>query len=61
MDAPVVADVYSLGDEDVKKTVLANLDLYKETPHVLLFELFTPKLWQSPTSIKSEVAAHSLE
>lgn len=59
---PVVVDVYSLGDLDVKRTLLANLDLYKETPHVLLFELFTPKLWQSsPTSLKSELVAHSLE
>ncbi|EEB72917.1 hypothetical protein TAM4_426 [Thermococcus sp. AM4] len=59
---PVIADVYSLGDEEVKRTVLSNLELYEETPHVLLFELFSPKLWQSsPTSLKSDLLVRSLE
>ncbi|WP_238516268.1 hypothetical protein [Thermococcus gammatolerans] len=59
---PVIADVYSLGDEEVKKTVLSNLELYDETPNVLLFELFSPKLWRSsPTSLKSDSLVHSLE
>lgn len=59
---PVVADVYSLGDEEVKSMILANLDLYAETPHVLLFELFTPALWPSPFTpvLKSGVPSHSL-
>lgn len=62
LKAPVVVDVYSLGDEEVKKTVLSNLELYEETPHTLLFEMFSPKLWQSsPTQLKSEHPVTSLE
>ncbi|MCD6524696.1 MAG: hypothetical protein J7K48_06890 [Thermococcus sp.] len=62
LSAPVVADVYSLGDEEVKKTVLSNLELYEETPHTLLFEMFLPKLWRSsPTFLKSAFSSCSLK
>ena len=59
LENPVIADVYALDDGEVKKTVLANLDLYNETPHVLLFDIFTPKLWlSSPTPLKSDAEIH---
>ncbi|WP_297491409.1 hypothetical protein [Thermococcus sp.] len=48
MERPFIADVYSLGDGEIKDMILTNLDLYDVTPHVFLFELFTPKLWRSP-------------
>jgi len=57
---PFVADVMAVTDSDIKNTLLANLDLYDVTPKVLLFELFTPKLWQSPLTpepgLKSETS-----
>lgn len=57
---PFVADVMAVTDSDIKNTLLANLDLYEVTPKVLLFELFTPKLWKSPltpnTELKSEAS-----
>jgi hypothetical protein len=45
---PFVVDTMALSDSDVKSTLLLNLELYERTPKVLLFELFTPKLWQHP-------------
>ncbi len=57
---PFVADVMAVTDSDIKNTLLANLDLYEATPKVLLFEMFTPKLWQSPLTpepgLKSETS-----
>jgi hypothetical protein len=48
LKGPFVADVMAVTDSDIKNTLLANLELYEATPKVLLFEMFTPKLWQSP-------------
>ncbi|ASJ02635.1 hypothetical protein A3L09_04850 [Thermococcus profundus] len=57
---PFVADVMALTDSDIKNTLLANIDLYESTPKVLLFEMFTPRLWQSPftpeAGVKSETS-----
>ncbi|NJF24793.1 hypothetical protein E3E29_03805 [Thermococcus sp. Bubb.Bath] len=53
LKGPFVADVMAVTDSDIKNTLLANIDLYEVTPKVLLFEMFTPKLWQSPLTPES--------